>query len=182
MPYETSKWNYYKKSSIAGTNYDWGVYNTISNGDGKNWRTLTQEEWDYVFNIRETNSGLRYIIATVNQTNGIILLPDDWDANLFDSMPNVKPDSKSYYVNVISETSWIHRFEANGAVFLPATCSRREGFYQFEKVISEGNYWSSTKCDKYVNCCYHLSFPRINVQAKSGPWMGYAVRLVRDVD
>ena len=32
-------------NDIAGTNYDWGVYNTISNGGGKRWRTLTGDEW-----------------------------------------------------------------------------------------------------------------------------------------
>ena len=58
---------------------DWG-YNKISNGGNieNSWRTLTNNEWNYVFNNRSTSSGIRYAKAIVNDINGVILLPDDW--------------------------------------------------------------------------------------------------------
>ena len=39
---------------IAGTNYDWGVNNAISNGGNEAglWRTLTIEEWKYLMESR----------------------------------------------------------------------------------------------------------------------------------
>jgi hypothetical protein len=53
MPY-TSNMNYTQYAlveNIAGTNYDWGVYNKISNGGNQPglWRTLTADEWLYLF-------------------------------------------------------------------------------------------------------------------------------------
>lgn len=47
---------------------DWGN-NTISNADGLQWRTLTNDEWGYVFNERKTVSGIRFAKATVNGTD-----------------------------------------------------------------------------------------------------------------
>ena len=45
---------------------DWG-YNRISNGGNTEhyWRTLTKDEWTYVFDTRSTPSGIRYAKATV---------------------------------------------------------------------------------------------------------------------
>ncbi|MBR5436140.1 MAG: hypothetical protein IK120_04675 [Muribaculaceae bacterium] len=39
---------------IAGTSYDWGVYNKISNGGNQAglWRTLTNDEWQYLISNR----------------------------------------------------------------------------------------------------------------------------------
>ena len=44
---------------------DW-CNNSISNGGGKNWFTLTKDEWVYVFDKRSTSSGIRYAKAIVN--------------------------------------------------------------------------------------------------------------------
>lgn len=45
---------------------DWG-YNAISNGGNQTglWRTLRGIEWRYLFNRRETPSGIRYAVASV---------------------------------------------------------------------------------------------------------------------
>lgn len=59
---------------------DWGC-NAISNGGNQpnQWRTLTQPEWNYLFFERNTTSGIRFAYAQINNINGLILLPDNWD-------------------------------------------------------------------------------------------------------
>ena len=62
--YGDKLYNLYDQTGQA----DWG-YNAISNGgntENSGWRTLTQSEWDYVFNERATLSGVRYVGANVN--------------------------------------------------------------------------------------------------------------------
>lgn len=126
---------------IAGTNYDWGVNNTISNGGGKSWRTLTRDEWVYVFNTRSTSSGIRYAKATLNGVNGVILLPDNWSSSNY-SLGNTNSSGASYSSNRISQSDWTNKFEANGAVFLPAA-GDRWGKY-VSNVGSKGGYWSAS--------------------------------------
>jgi dephospho-CoA kinase len=65
--------------SIDSTNYDWGIYNAITNGGGQDsvWRTLTAEEWNYLI-FKRNNAENLYGIATIEGVNGVILLPDDW--------------------------------------------------------------------------------------------------------
>ena len=73
--YGNSSYNLFDQSGQA----DWG-YNAISNGgnlENSGWRTLTQAEWQYLFNTRSTASGIRFAKAQVNNVNGVILLPDD---------------------------------------------------------------------------------------------------------
>lgn len=57
-------------------NADWGVYNAISNGGNtpNQWRTLTDDEWDYLINQRP---GCRWALAVVNGVNGAVLFPDN---------------------------------------------------------------------------------------------------------
>lgn len=124
---------------------DWG-HNAIGNG-GNNpylgWRTLTREEWDYVINTRSTASGLRYAKACVNGVNGLVLLPDDWDASycLFDH-PNEA--GASFSSNSITASQW-ETLERLEAVFLPVAGFRTYGnnvHVQYPGVF--GRYWSAT--------------------------------------
>lgn len=135
---------------IAGTNYDWGVYNTISNGEGKNWRTLTRDEWVYLFNTRSTSSGIRYAKAKVNGVNGVILLPDNWSSSNYNLRKANKNDAR-FSSNKISQTDWTNKFEANGAVFLPAA-GRRYGTNVYD-VGSFGLYWSASYFNSDVAHC-----------------------------
>ena len=129
------------KRDIAGTNYDWGVNNTNSNDGGCSWRTLTRDEWVYVFNTRSTNSGIRYAKATVNGVNGVILLPDNWNSSNY-SLIKTNKRGASFDSNKISQTDWQNKFEANGAVFLPAAGYRRGT--DVYGVGSYGYYWSAS--------------------------------------
>jgi hypothetical protein len=140
------------ENNIAGTNYDWGVYNAISNGGNRKnyWRTLTHEEWKYLFEMRTTPSGIRFAKAKVNDVGGIILLPDDWNASTY-SLNNTNTDTSEAYFddNTISASQWT-TLENAGAVFLPAAGWRSESLvlpvYGFKGVSDFsipccGYYW-----------------------------------------
>ena len=87
QPYSTSTTykDYYPGGSysnnLTGTyaNADWGVYNAISNGGNQagQWRTLSADEWYYLFNGRPHADRL-YSQGRVDGLSGLIVLPDNW--------------------------------------------------------------------------------------------------------
>lgn len=105
---------------------DWGVHNAISNGGNEAglWRTLTWDEWYYLFHSRSGAPSKR-APARINGIAGMILLPDTWNPS---SMPSGltlnytnSTDNYDYYgTNTYSALEW-SQLEALGAVFLPAT-------------------------------------------------------------
>lgn len=169
--------------SLTGTsaNYDWGVYNRISNGGNavNQWRTLTGGswgEWQYLLEYRNTTSGVRYAKATVNGVSGIILVPDDWSVSTY-TLKDTNRDLVSYNSNVISQSDWTSVLEPSGCVFLPAGGGR-----QGTGILSagnSGNYWSSTNWGNYR--AYELYFHSGGIQMDSYAirYYGYSVRLVR---
>ena len=157
---------------------DWG-YNSISNGGNTEhvWRTLTSAEWVYVFKNRNTLSGILYAKASIGNINGVILLPDDWDASFFDlKSPNL-PEAR-YNSNVMSMEVWKNVLEPLGAVFLPAAGYRN--ITNIYGVNSSGYYWASTGGGEikayYVNI-KNTSFHPDTFEARH---YGYSVRLVQD--
>ncbi|MCQ2261143.1 MAG: hypothetical protein MJZ77_07135 [Bacteroidales bacterium] len=65
------------------TNYDWGVYNTISNGSDAEWYTLTSAEWEYLTTQRfggDMDKCFRYcgVIVDDEVCYGIMLFPDNF--------------------------------------------------------------------------------------------------------
>ena len=120
---------------------DWG-YNAISNGGNtlNQWRTLTRDEWLYVFDTRSTPSGIRYAKAQVNGVNGVILLPDDWSSSHY-GLNSTNTYYESYSSNTISASQW-NTLEQHGAVFLPAAGCRYGTNVNY--VGSLGFYWSAT--------------------------------------
>ena len=144
------------KSSTSSSDYsnfrDWGN-NSISNGGGRNWFTLTKDEWVYVFNTRSTSSGIRYAKATVNGVNGVILLPDNWSSSNY-SLSNTNKYDAGFSSNRISQSDWTNKFEANGAVFLPAA-GWRDGT-NVDYVGSYGTYWSASY--KGSDYAYYVGF------------------------
>lgn len=149
QPYSTSQTNsdYYAYGSSSYNlndqtgNADWG-YNAISNGGNVEnlWRTLTCDEWVYVFNKRSTNSGIRYAKAEVANVKGVILLPDDWSCSTY-NLNNTNSNVASYTTNIITASDWAV-LENAGAVFLP-TSGYRNG-NETNYVGSNGNYWSAS--------------------------------------
>ncbi len=162
------------ENDIAGTKYDWGVYNKISNGGnvaGK-WRTLTKREWEYIIDDRTNAKNLRSQ-ARVCGVNGYLLLPDGFkcpDGITF------TPRSEDFSVNNYDRNQW-QSLEAAGAVFLPYA-GRRYGSGVYN-VGSSGYYWSSSARGSYgadyVNFfsdyAYVSRYDRLN---------GYSVRLATE--
>lgn len=121
---------------------DWGVRNPISNGGNTagQWRLLTHDEWRYLILWRETASGIRFALAKVNNVNGLILLPDDWNPSYY-SLNNTNQYSAAYTSNVITASQW-SILESHGAVFLPSGGSRWGT--SITEIGEYGGYWSST--------------------------------------
>ena len=165
-------------NDIAGTNYDWGVYNKISNGGNtaNTWRTLTNDEWVYVFNTRSTSSGIRYAKACVNSQNGVILLPDDWNTSYY-SLSSTNNTSASFTSNTISASQWT-TLEQRGAVFLPAAGYRYGTSVDY--VGSIGSYWSASYNGE--DRAYYVDFGPSGLipEGWGGRYGGRSVRLVRD--
>ena len=169
--------------NITGTNYDWGIYNPIINGGNQVglWRTLTKEEWVYVFSTRTTVSNIRYAKAKVNNVNGVILLPDDW-SNSYYNLRNTNNREASFNSNTITASYW-SSLELHGAVFLPAA-----GYREGTSIVDEGNhgdYFSSSSVyGIYGYGAYSVFFHNWDL-SWANPYVrsfGYSVRLVRDVE
>ena len=128
-------------------NADWGVYNAISNGGNlpNLWRTLTHNEWGYVLSSRTTPSGIRFAKGSVNGVNGVILLPDDWNASVY-ALSYTNRSDAPYSTNTVTLSDW-ELMEANGAVFLPAAGYRYGTSVNF--VGSNGYYWSAWYSNSY---------------------------------
>ena len=165
-------------NNLTGTyaNADWGVYNPISNGGNQSnqWRTPTKNEWEYVFDTRTTNTGIRFAKAKVNNVNGVILLPDNWSTNYY-VLNDTNMAGANYSTNTISASEW-NTLEQHGAVFLPTTG------YRFgtsvKNVGSHGYYWSSSVVNSTY--AYGVYFPdsNLNPQDCSNRTYGRGVRLV----
>jgi hypothetical protein len=136
--YAYGNWEYdlYEETGQA----DWG-YNAIINGNNTEniWRTLTRNEWYYLFNTRNTVSGIRWTQGKVNGINGIILLPDNWTVSIYALNATNGGDFDS---NIISEADWNNILEANGAVFLPAAGYRLGNSVQLN--VGLNYYWSAS--------------------------------------
>ena len=159
-------------------NYDWGFYNPIDNGGNQQnqWRTLTMQEWGYLFVTRPTTSGARYAKAQVSGVNGIILLPDDWSFSCY-SLINTNQSGASFSSNLISDIEW-HNIEDQGAVFLPAAGYRDE--FSITSIGSSCMYWSASFKDSarayFMLCDVSLLSPQNYCYRCDG----CSVRLVKD--
>ena len=160
----------------AYANSDWGVYNPISNGGNttNTWRTLLKEEWDYVFNTRNTTSGIRYAKAQVNGVNGVVLLPDDWNTVTY-SLSNTNDGDAAYSSNIISVMQW-DALESAGAVFLPAAG------YRFGTSIGDvgscGYYWSASYFNSSYAYLLSLKAASLSTGNASNRSYGRSVRVV----
>ena len=169
-------------NNLTGTyaNSDWGVYNPFSNGGNlpNQWRTLSRDEWGYVFEIRTTDSGIRFAKAIVNNVNGVILLPDDWNISYYD-LNDTNTNTANFASNTISASEW-DTLEQHGAVFLPAA-----GFRFGVSVKSVGvncYYWSSTHVNRLYAYGVYVTDSNMIVGDGSNRTYGRSVRLVYEVE
>lgn len=205
QPYSTSvskvneTYNYYgygpstnmSNPNIAESNYDWGVYNPISNGGNvaNMWRTLTIEEWQFVFEGRDnySSSGIFYAKAQItglgDAINGVILLPDNWNASYY-SLKEPNTADASYSSNIISASQWAS-LEQYGAVFLPVAGCRFQTSVYLTDAICHSVYWSASSgvsTDGYNAYGVHLenysfSITNLIMGGATRSW-GQSVRLV----
>ncbi|MCR4664331.1 MAG: hypothetical protein K5660_03095 [Paludibacteraceae bacterium] len=177
------------KSSTNDSDYstftDWGV-NPISNGGNKanKWRTLTKDEWVYLFTTR-SNASSKYGAAKVNGMTGVVVLPDEWTLPSGCGFTAEMTSASDWYdwslvasTNVYTSVQW-EQMEANGAVFLPASG------YRYEASVYDagtyGNYWSSTPSGS--SDAYDMNFRSYYLYLGSydDRYNGFAVRLVSDI-
>ena len=137
-------------TDYSGDFVDWGS-NTIGTDAPDTWRTLTENEWEYVLSNRadaDTKKGVARINLSSDGTvyaNGLILLPDTWTAPAgvtFKSGFATEESVQAYAdYQTFTLSDW-QQLESAGAVFLPATG------YRFAKkmyyVHSSASYWTST--------------------------------------
>lgn len=159
---------------------DWG-FNPISNGGNteNQWFTLTRDEWKYVLDTRNTESGIRYAKASVNGINGLLLLPDNWNDSIY-YLNDVNTGSSIYDSNIIDSTAWTNAFEANGVVFLPASGNRAETWVS--DVNSETNYWSATSCVNGWAYSVSIDYNDLDPTLFIDRALGVCVRLVHTVE
>ena len=180
-------------TSLTGeyANCDWGVYNAISNGGNQAgmWRTMSQEEWEYLINGR-ANAASKRGIACIEGQNGLVVLPDNWvlpEGCTFNAGMSAG-DGMQYYSakNYYSAEQWV-KMEENGALFLPAAGGRNNLENGDITYIGEvGRYWTVTPCNTqyFTECAYAFYFDssmNSTDEIDSPRDYGRSVRLVKDV-
>lgn len=190
LPYGES-WSKQVGEDHPYENYDWGVYNKISNGGNQKglWRTLTIEEWNYLLGFHKMyggsanqqarpNAANLNTAATVNGTKGVIIMPDGWTA----STVTLTITRNDYTINVIEGDDW-GVLEEQGCVFLPCT-GDRSNTYTYP--TNGWYYWSSTAAFGYnnnsraQNACA-VAYNSGNTSIEDLRSRGISVRLVRDM-
>ncbi len=168
-------------SDYSGDFVDWGT-NTIGTDAPNTWRTLTIDEWQYLF------MHSRWTMAKVDGTLGFMLLPADFvapagltvsvlgDGNLSDTYKNFSESDYSSNVYTVSQFS---QLESAGAVFLP--CAGYRDGSSVDYVGSYGFYWSAAPYD--TDGARDVNFDSTN--ASTYDWtdrsFGLSVRLVHEL-
>ena len=166
-------------NDYLGTFVDWGT-NQIGAYAPNIWRTLSNDEWEYLLNTRNNASSLRGV-AHVNGVNGLILLPDSWTCpegvTFYSGFPSVYVSR--YSANQIFTADQWSKLEAAGAVFLPAS-GYRDGS-SVDGVQYGCYYWSATEYDS-LYAYYVYSYSDAAGMAYNFRNCGRSVRLVKDLN
>ena len=160
---------------------DWGT-NQIGDDAPNTWRTLTIDEWTYLF------QHTRWTMVKVNNVLGFMLLPTDFtapsgmtvvvlgDGNMSDSD---KSFNESDYADNQYTVEQFAQFEAQGCVFLPcAGCRYGSGVLN---VGSYGYYWSATPYDSDYAGGLYFGSTDANTGSYWNRFLGQSVRLVQDL-
>lgn len=171
----------------SSANYDWGVYNRISNGSNttNTWRILTggsNGEWKYVFDIRSASTvngvtNARYAKAKVANMNGVILFPDIYlhPTGVPQPVGINQTDNTGWNGNDYSAAEFL-LMQAAGAVFLPAVGDRSGTSVYF--VGSYGYYWSASYSDSTHAYGVYFGSGFFRLSLLNSRCTGQSVRLV----
>lgn len=153
-PWSSNYSSYPNVSSMAGTNYDWGVYNAISNGGNQPniWRNMTGAEYTTLYNQRQR--------SWIGEIEGYLVFPDNWET------PQGIALDGSYTLQ-----EW-EIIEQGGAIFFPNTGYGMDGGGYYN-VGGEGNYWTTNPKER---CVFYANIP-LHSMAYGG-----SIRLVIDKD
>ena len=101
-------------NDYEGEFLDWGI-NAIASDAPNTWRTISEEEWMYLYQERENAKEL-ISLGMVETINGLIILPDNW---MLPMGMHFEP-SMQVTTNQYSKQEWTI-MENAGAIFLPMT-------------------------------------------------------------
>lgn len=185
-------------NSYYSTFTDWGSSYTTNNecSQTKPWRTMTSDEWTYLFRERLGAESL-FGFGCVNGVNGLIILPDNWvspDNVTFTPSTSLgliwnidlykNSNGNNFTHNIFTLEQW-EILEISGAVFFPAAGYRYGTNYA--GALHDGYYWSSTPDSN--NNAYYMGFSTYDLRTynygnrtKYGRYVGQSVRLVQDVE
>ena len=173
--------------AYSGTFSDWGA--NVSTSDPV-WRTLTSDEWNYIFSTRTTGGTVGstaqacYTMATIRTdvsdgVKGVILFPDgiNFAASEFTTLGTV--NGASAYATKCTSDQWTALAD-KGCVFLPAT-GEREGI-TVTHAGSYGHYWSSSPYNEIGAYAVKFESGIFYPQNPHYRNFGFSVRLVRAVE
>ena len=184
---------------------DWGK----QFGDG--WRTLSIEEWEFIFNERQTRATITWprtdpftgdiveIVTTEHarwahaeiltdqpgvefidhHIRGMILIPDDYDGATPEGVYWDGVNERSPWSTKCTKAGW-EALEDAGCIFLPAT-GDRAGRYVTDDG-GRGYYWSSTSGTSTYARAVYFNSSFLDTDDNFPRHMGYAVRLVKNVE
>ena len=155
----------------ANANYDWGVYNPITNGGNKEglWRTPTADEWTYLINKRPNADKLK-VKCTVCDIMGYFILPDDfWNNRLRLPLDTTASDCS---VNKYTAEQW-SQLEALGVVFMPEALYR--GKYGYSTITMSWIWTSSVGGSQTARYGYRGG------SSLKEKYYGLSVRLIKDI-
>ncbi len=174
-------------NDYSGDFVDWGQ-NTIGTNTQNTYRTLTNDEWDYLLNTR-TDAANKKGVARIklnddgtDYVNGLILLPNNWtcpEGIAFKSGYAGATTVQAYAAKNLYTTAEWQQLEAAGAVFLPASGYRfgSDAYY----VQYYGYYWSATPDDDAEDAYLFYFYSFGAGTDYHDRYYGLAVRLVQDV-
>ena len=151
---------------------DWGT----RLGEDSGWRTLTKDEWEYLF-FNRPNANDKLSAAIVNGIRGLLILPNGWA--LPDDCPYIPGFGGGWGGRVSYTSAQWSSMEDAGAVFLPASGGRIGGDVYYDNDC--GFYWTSTPDG---GAAYRIAIysDSLKVFGHSPRYFGQSVRLARDVE
>lgn len=148
---------------------DWGYHV----GEKNTWRTLTTQEWQYLFNegayANATRAGLyAYGVTVAGKANCTVLYPDGFSGTKVSNGDLTSYDTASEWEAAQNE----------GVVCLPAVGYRSSG--SVNDVNQTATYWSSTAYDSNNAYIVYFNSTILLSGSYNNRDHGYAVRLVTD--
>ncbi len=187
----TSNSDYYPGGSYSNNltggyaKADWGVYNAISNGgdEPNRWRTLTAEEWQYLFKNNKWTLG--YVKVGDDSRLCYMLIPEDFaepegttvtvlsTSTTSNAMDVTVPSTNTYTTEQFASLEELGVVALPGGGYRDGTAMRGVGLY--------GNYWSSSaygSLKTYLFCFYAANVISDYDYTRH---YGRSVRLVQDL-